>query len=173
MSSEILPSQPSAPERAEHLRPLAVEDLQQLGHLCRIAMERDDLDQVALEHEQMTGKSNPNKLADGLFIGQGDVPMSADNVYRSADVRAIQDLAEAGAVRGAYTATEGTRANTSGHSTYWNKGKDGRNMKMNTDAHFIIEASRDAAEKGWVKASDVKGIYAKDSTGELHDITKL
>lgn len=173
MSAETLPSQPSVPERAEHLRPLSTEALVQLGHVCRLAMERDDLDEVARQHEEITGTTNPNKLANGLFIGEGQVPMSNDNVYRSVDRRAIDDFVVRGLVAGAKTATNGERGNTSGHATFWNKGIEGKNMKLNTDAHFIIEASRDAAEKGWVKATDVRGIYAKDSSGELQDITKL
>lgn len=172
MTAEVPYDQRSS-ERNEHLRPLTTEELRHLGHLTRIAMGRDDLDEMARQHVEMTGASNPNQHGKGLFIGKGDVPMSDENVYRSVDKRAIHDLAESGIVRGAFTATAGERASTSGHATYWNNGENGRAMKLGSDAHFIIEASREAAEKGWVKASDIRGVHARDANGELHDITKL
>ena len=170
MSAEHFTHQPS-PETRKGSERLSKEELQQLGHLCRIAMERDDLDQVALEHVEMTGVENPNQHGKGFFVGEGDVPMTSDNVYRQVHQAAIEDLAETGVVRGLYTATNGERAQTSSHATYWNNGKDGH--KMTLGGRFIIEAPKSAAEQGWVKASDVKGIYSRDEEGELHDITKL
>src|SRR5690349_18503043 len=125
MSAEIPASSPS-PERREHTEPLTKEELRQLGHLVRVAMERDDLDEIVRQHEVETGVTNPNQHGKGLFIGQGDVPMDDASVYRSVDARAVHDLAESGVVRGAYTATEGTRANTSSHATFWNNGETGK-----------------------------------------------
>lgn len=170
MSAEQL--QPHASrERRSAAELLSTEELRTLGHLCLVAMRRDDLDTVAEQHTEMTGVANPNKHGKGLFVGEGDVPMSSDNVYRQVHREAIEDMAEAGVVRGLYTATNGERAQTESHATYWNDGADER--KMSLGGRYVIEASKDAAEQGWVKASDVKGIYARDADGELHDITKL
>ena len=128
MSAEIPEHQPPQQEREKLHEALSVQELRELGHLCAVAMERDDLDAVAAEHEATTGLQNPNKHSEGLFVGEGDVPMSDSSVYRAVDARGVRDLAEAGVVRGAYTATEGSRANTSGHSTFWNNGKEGVSM---------------------------------------------
>lgn len=173
MSPENSSPHTSTPERAERSGRLNTEELRQLGHLCAQVMERDDLEEAAQHHIESTGVSNPNKHGKGLFVGEGDVPMLDENVYRSVDIRAIDDLIESGVVRGAYTATEGKRASTKGHSTYWNNGEAGKKMTLGSSGHFVIEASRDAAENGWVKASDVRGIHTRDTSGELHDITKL
>ncbi len=170
MSAEQ-PSPRKSPERRRASELLTTEELRSLGHLCLIAMQRDDLDKAADEHTEMTGIASPNKHGKGLFIGEGDVPMSSDNVYRQVHRQAIEDMAEAGVVRGLYTATNGERAQTETHATYWNDGVDDR--KMSLGGRYVIEASKAAAEQGWVKASDVKGVYARDADGELHDITKL
>lgn len=168
MSAEnITPS----PEQKRSSESLTSDELRHLGHLCRLAAERDDLDQVAQAHVEMTGVGNPNQHGKGFFVGEGDVPMSSDNVYRQVHAAAIEDLAEAGVVRGQYTATNGERAQTSSHATYWHNGEDGR--KVSLGGRYIVEASKSAAEQGWVKASDVKGIYTRDADGELRDITKL
>lgn len=161
------------PEVKEHLRPLTEADRRQLGNLVRIAMERDDLDAAVATQVETTGVTNPNVLHQGLFIGEGELPMSEDKVYRSVDRRAIEDLAESGVVRGAFTATEGQRANTTGHSTHWNKGSEQHKLRFNTDAHVIIEANRKAAEQGWVKATDIHGVHARGADGQPVDITKL
>lgn len=171
MSLENIAPQPTPEIRSQPER-FTKEELARLGHLARLAIERDDLDAVVDAHIELTGKQNPNQHGKGFFVGEGDVPMSADNVYRQVHASAIEDLAETGVVRGQYTATNGEHAQTSSHATYWHDGKEGTNVSLG--GRFVIEASKEAAETGWVKASDVRGIYARSvDDGQLHDITKL
>lgn len=128
---------------------------------------------MAEGHVVVTGKQNPNAAGNGLFIGPGEVPMSGDSDYRNVDGRGIADLIDSGIVRGAFTATDGQRSSTEGHTVYWYKGEEGRKMNFSSPGHFIIEAPKTAVNAGWVKASDVRAIHVKDSDGRLLDLTKL
>src|SRR4051812_22720062 len=84
------------------------EQLYALGDLCLQAAVELDLESVTAAHIAMTGRDNPNEIAREFFVpGQAGPVMSADHAYRSVDVRAIEDLAESGIVRGAFTATNG------------------------------------------------------------------
>jgi|GEM_PF-1974447 len=145
-------------------------ELLALGTKCLEAAQRDDLEAVAADHALMTGKDNPNAHSPGLFVGEGEVPMSADSVYRSVDVRAIHDLAESGVVRGAYTATGGERAQTSGHTTFWNDGNPDKKASFKGKGPYIIEAPKAAAEAGWVTADKVTAIHTKNPAGEVVDM---
>ncbi|HWB39134.1 MAG TPA: hypothetical protein VG604_02715 [Candidatus Saccharimonadales bacterium] len=164
MPAEVAPDSPEAPAHP------TADQLLGLGTKCLEASQRDDLEAVAAAHAEKTGKDNPNSHRTGFFTGEGELPMSADSVYRSVDVRGIEDLAESGVVRGAYTATDGERAQTSGHTTYWNPGNPDKKHPFKKEGAFIIEAPKEAADAGWVTADKVTAIHTKNEAGEIVDL---
>ena len=94
------------------------------------------------------------------------VQESSDSVYRQMDANGVNDLAESGIVRGAYTA--GKRSKTSGHTTYWNNGESGQASTIGQG--FTIEAPRADAEAGWVTADKITGVYTRDRDGLAKNI---
>lgn len=172
MSAENPFHPPHVETRASH-ESLSRETLQEVATAFREAAVRSDLDEVIDAHVSATGKLNPNAAGEGFFVGLGELPMSGESDYRNVDERAIADLIDTGVVRGAFTATEGKRSNTEGHTVYWFRGEEGRKMCFTSPGHFIIEAPKAVVEAGWVKASDVRAIHAKDADGHLVDLTKL
>lgn len=142
-------------------------ELAHLGALIMEASRRSDLIVVEADHVEQTGVKNPNSYAPNqLRIGEQAVPESDHNVYRQVTESGVQDLAESGIVRGAYTA--GKKAKTSSHTTYWNRGETGKGSTLGQG--FVLEAPLSVAEKGWVTANQVKGVYARDSDGQVKNL---
>jgi len=141
-----------------------------LAHLAALVVEasmRSDLAEVAKAHVASTGVENPNTYAPNRFrIGEQVVPENSDSVYRQIQEPGIDDLAESGVVRGAKTA--GKPAKTEGHTVYWNNGETGKGSTLGQG--FVIEAPLKAAERGWVRADEVTGIYTRDSDGRVKNI---
>ncbi len=155
-------------------KPLSKEELLIIGGEVLLAMQRTDLQDVSKEHIEKTGKTNPNSVSPGMFIGKPDISITTedDKAYRSIDRRAIKDLAETGVVRGAYTATEGERANTKSNTTYWSAGSAGKEHGFASPGHLIVETPLDNPQSGWVTADKQSAIYARDHEGDVHNILK-
>jgi len=141
-----------------------------LAHLAALVVEasmRDDLVEVAKAHVARTRVENPNSYAPNrMRIGEQVVPENDESVYRQIREEGIDDLAESGIVRGAKSA--GKRANTEGHTVYWNSGETGKGSTLGQG--FVIEAPISAAQSGWVGADKVTGIYTRDSDGNVKNI---
>lgn len=144
------------------------KEIAHLGALVTEAALRDDLEEVvASEHVERPGVQNPNDFAPNrLRIGEQLIPESSENIYRMVTEDGVEDLAETGIVRGAFTA--GKRAKTTGHTAYWNKGEDGKGSTLGQG--FVIEAPQVAAEQGWITADKVTGVYTRDSDGHVKNI---
>lgn len=167
--SEFEPHTPPQEAFAQQTEVLRIHD-KEIAHLGALVMDaamRPDLGTVAADHVERTGVSSPNSYAPNqLRIGEQVVPESSENVYRQVTQAGVEDLADSGVVRGAYSA--GKRAKTSSHTTYWNTGEDGKGSTLGQG--FVIEAPKEAAENGWVTADQVTGVYAKDSDGQVKNI---
>lgn len=160
--SEFAP-QPS-PNEASRIHD---KELAHLGALVMEAAMRTDLDTVVAVHTEETGTGQPNSYAPNrLRIGEQEVAESGDNVYRMVDKAGADDLARSGVVRGARSA--GVASKTSGHTTYWTVGEDGKGSTLGQG--FVIEAPLEAAAEGWVTADKVRGVYARDSDGVVKNI---
>ena len=154
------------PDQNEVLR-IHDKEIAHLGALVTEAAMRQDLGVAAQLHAETTGVVSPNSFAPNILrVGEQVVPESDGNVYRQVDANGVEDLAESGVVRGAYTA--GKRAKTSGHTTYWNAGETGKGSTLGQG--FVVEAGASDAAAGWVRADQVKGVYAKDSDGLVKNI---
>lgn len=112
---------------------------------------------------------NPNIHGKGLFFGSGNLPMSNDSVYRHVGSSAIVDLMIQGFVRNKREAADaldilGKRGfGTEGAGVYWYDGDSQKREK----ADLVIQASKAAAERGYVTKDDVQGIWVTDkNTGQ-------
>lgn len=76
------------------------------------------------------------------------------------------DLATSGVVRGARTA--GQQGKTTGHTTYWNAGETGKGSTLGQG--FVIEAPMQSVQQGWVTADKVRGVYARDTDGQVKNL---
>lgn len=112
---------------------------------------------------------NPNIHGKGLFFGSGNLPMSNDSVYRHVGSSAVVDLMIQGFVRNKREAADaldipGKRGfGTEGAGVYWYDGDSQKREK----ADLVIQASKAAAERGYVTKDDVQGIWVTDkNTGQ-------
>ena len=112
---------------------------------------------------------NPNIHVKGLFFGGGNLPMSNDSVYRHVGSSAVVDLMIQGFVRNKREAADaldipGKRGfGTEGAGVYWHDGDSQKREK----ADLVIQASKAAAERGYVTKDDVQGIWVTDkNTGQ-------
>ena len=112
---------------------------------------------------------NPNIHGKGLFFGSGNLPMSNDSVYRHVGSSAIVDLMIQGFVRNKREAAgaldiPGKRGfGTEGAGVYWYDGDSQKREK----ADLVIQASKAAAERGYVTKDDIQGIWVTDkNTGQ-------
>lgn len=127
-----------------------------------------EIDQEALR--QATERNgNPNIHGKGLFFSSGNLPMSDNSVYRHVGSSAIADLMIQGFVRNKREAANaldipGKRGfGTVGAGVYWN---DGDSQKREI-ADLVIQATKEAAEKGYITKDDVQGIWVTDkNTGK-------
>ena len=127
-----------------------------------------EINQTALE-EATKRNGNPNIHGKGLFFKSGNLPMSDDSVYRRVGSSAIADLMVQGFVRNKREAAgaldmPGKRGfGTEGAGVYW---YDGDSQKYEK-ADLVIQASKAAAERGYVTKDDVQGIWVTDkNTGQ-------
>jgi len=171
--TENVESQQTQTDSVEALRqPIDRVELIELGHQVLESVATLDLDDAVRQEIDLSGVMNPNQISDGIFLSgiKGKVPMRDRHVYRSVDRRAVDDLIATGIVRGAYTATDGARSSTAGHSTFWSKGRSDVGHQFASPGHFIFETPIENTEKGWVKGNALTGIYAKDKDGVIHNI---
>ena len=112
---------------------------------------------------------NPNIHGKGLFFGSGNLPMSNDSVYRHVGSSAIVDLMIQGFVRNKREAAgaldiPGKRGfGTEGAGVYWYDGDSQKREK----ADLVMQASKAAAERGYVTKDDIQGIWVTDkNTGQ-------
>ncbi len=112
---------------------------------------------------------NPNIHGKGLFFGSGNLPMSNDSVYRHVGSSAIVDLMVQGFVRNKREAADALDIpgkygfGTEGAGVYWYDGDSQKREK----ADLVIQASKAAAERGYVTKDDVQGIWVTDkNTGQ-------
>lgn len=112
---------------------------------------------------------NPNIHGKGLFFSSGNLPMSDNSVYRHVGSSAIADLMIQGFVRNKREATNaldmpGKRGfGTVGAGVYW---YDGDSQKREI-ADLVIQATKEAAEKGYITKDDIQGIWVTDkNTGK-------
>lgn len=142
----------------------------ELAHLGALVVEtsmRPDLDVVIKQQRAERGVENPNSVgSSGFFVG-GEVSMSDNNVYRQVGAEAVDDLAANGIVRNGATAN-GQEHPRWGDRVFWHPG-DGQ-KKIATGGRMIIEADKSAAQRGWVTADKVKGVYAKDVDGQIKNL---
>lgn len=127
-----------------------------------------EINQEALK-EATEKNGNPNRHGKGLFFGSGNLPMSDDSVYRHVGSSAIVDLMIQGFVRNKREAADaldisGKRGfGTEGAGVYWYDGDSQKREK----ADLVIQASKAAAERGYVTKDDVQGIWVTDkNTGQ-------
>ena len=127
-----------------------------------------EINQEALK-EATEKNGNPNIHGKGLFFGSGNLPMSDDSVYRHVGSSAIVDLMIQGFVRNKREAADaldipGKRGfGTGGAGVYWYDGDSQKREK----ADLVIQASKAAAERGYVTKDDVQGIWVTDkNTGQ-------
>ena len=127
-----------------------------------------EINQEALK-EATEKNGNPNIHGKGLFFGGGNLPMSDDSVYRHVGSSAIVDLMIQGFVRNKREAADaldipGKRGfGTGGAGVYWYDGDSQKREK----ADLVIQASKAAAERGYVTKDDVQGIWVTDkNTGQ-------
>ncbi len=127
-----------------------------------------EIDQAALR-EATERNGNPNIHGKGMFFGSGNLPMSNDSVYRHVGSSAIADLMVQGFVRNKREAADaldipGKRGfGTEGAGVYWYDGDSEKREK----ADLVIQASKAAAERGYVTKDDIQGIWVTDkNTGQ-------
>ena len=127
-----------------------------------------EINQEALM-EATEKNGNPNVYSKGLFFGSGNLPMSDDSVYRHVGSSAIADLMIQGFVRNKREAADaldmpGKRGfGTVGAGVYWYDGDSQKREK----ADLVIQASKAAAERGYVTKDDIQGIWVTDkNTGQ-------
>ncbi len=143
-------------------------ELAHLGALMVEAGRRSDLGAIGEQHVAATGLENPNSVGETAFaVGNPDVPMTNDNVYRQAGVEALEDLAASGIVRNGATA-QGTQHRRWGHRVFWHPGEEGKALA--TGGRTVIEADKQTAGSGWVTADKVRGAYVQDSDGRVKNI---
>lgn len=158
----------------EGSRSIATENVDRLrlpdNELIELTAEWGDVEinQEALR-EATERNGNPNIHGKGLFFGSGNLPMSDDSVYRHVGSSAIADLMVQGFVRNKREAANaldmpGKRGfGTIGAGVYW---YDGDSQKRET-ADLVIQATKAAAERGYVTKDDVQGIWVTDkNTGQ-------
>lgn len=150
-------------------RSITTEDVNRLrlpdNELIELTAEWGDVEinQEALR-EATEKNGNPNIHGKGLFFGSGNLPMSDDSVYRHVGSSAIADLMVQGFVRNKREAANaldmpGKRGfGTIGAGVYW---YDGDSQKRET-ADLVIQATKAAAERGYVTKDDVQGIWVTD-----------
>lgn len=126
-----------------------------------------EVDQAALQGANKKD-GTPNAFSGGLFLG-GNLPMHEDSVYRHVGTAAISDLFAQGFVRNKREAANAMDVpgklgfGTSGATVYWNEG----NSQKLEKADLVIQASRAAAEEGYVTKDGIQGIWVTDKkTGQ-------
>ena len=163
-----------AEKTSEVDRTTALEKVDRLrlpdNELIELTAEWDDVEinQEALK-EATEKNGNPNIHGKGLFFGSGNLPMSDDSVYRHVGSSAVVDLMIQGFVRnkreaaGALNAPGKRGFGTVGAGVYWYDGDSQKREK----ADLVIQASKAAAERGYVTKDDVQGIWVTDkNTGQ-------
>lgn len=127
-----------------------------------------EIDEEALR-EATEKNGNPNSHGGGIFFSSGNLPMSDDSIYRHVGTSAIVDLMIKGFVRNKREAANALGMpnkrgfGTIGPTVYW---YDGNSQKRDT-ADLVIQASKEAADRGYVTKDDVQGIWVTDkNTGE-------
>lgn len=150
-------------------RNTAIENVDRLrlsdNELIELTAEWGDVEinQEALQ-EAMERNGNPNVHGKGLFLSSGNLPMSDDSVYRHVGTSAISDLMIQGFVRNKREAANAldkpgkSGFGTTGAGVYWNDG----NSQKREKADLVIQASKAAAEKGYVTKDDIQGIWVTD-----------
>ena len=122
-----------------------------------------EINQAALK-EATDRNGNPNIHSKGLFFGSGNLSMSNNSVYRHVGSSAIVDLMNQGFVRNRREAADaldmpGKRGfGTVGAGVYWYDGDSQTREK----ADLVIQASKAAAEMGYVTKDDIQGIWVTD-----------
>lgn len=109
---------------------------------------------------------NPNKIADPSIFPQQlpvGVHMKSENVYRSVQERAVDDLVETGVVRNAASAGYGGKH---GDRVWWSKGVDGKHHTIQ-EGHVLYEAPHAIASERAIEHSDLLGVYKKDESGQV------
>lgn len=160
--------------RVETDRNTTIENVDRLqlsdNELIELTAEWGDVEinQEALQ-EAMKRNGNPNVHGNGLFFSSGNLPMSDDSVYRHVGTSAISDLMIQGFVRNKREAANaldkpGKRGfGTIGAGVYWDDGNSQKRVK----ADLVIQASKTAAERGYVTKNDVQGIWVTDKNTGL------
>ena len=155
-------------------RELAIERVDRLrlpdDELIELTAEWNDvkLDQDALNRATaMNG--NPNVHGKGVFFESGNLPTSDESVYRHVGSSAVVDLMINGFVRnkreaaGALGMPGKQGFGTEGATVYWFNGESGKRDK----ADLVIQASKAAADRGYVTKDDIEGIWVTDkNTGQ-------
>ncbi len=120
-------------------------------------------------NEATRKNGNPNIHGRGLFLSSGNLPMDDDSVYRHVGSSAISDLMIQGFVRNKREAADAldipgkSGFGTQGAGVYWNDGDSRKREK----ADLVIQASKAAAERGYVTKDDIQGIWVTDkNTGQ-------
>lgn len=155
-------------------RDAALERIERLrlpdDELIELTAEWND---VEIDQENLRAATekngNPNSHGKGLFFESGNLPMSDDSVYRHVGSSAVVDLMIQGFVRNKREAAgaldiPGKRGfGTEGSKVYWYDGESGKREK----ADLVIQASKAAAERGYVTKDDIQGIWVTDkNTGQ-------
>ena len=152
----------------------AIENVDKLqltdNELIELTTEWGDVEinQETLQ-EATERNGNPNVHGKGLFFNSGNLPMSDDSVYRHVGTSAISDLMIQGFVRNKREAANaldkpGKRGfGTIGAGVYWYNGDSQKREK----ADLVIQASKAAAEMGYVTKDDVQGIWVTDKNTGL------
>ncbi|MDO4527105.1 MAG: hypothetical protein Q4B87_03390 [Candidatus Saccharibacteria bacterium] len=159
---------------AETDRNTAIENVDRLqlpdNELIELTAEWGDVEinQEALQ-EATERNGNPNVHGRGLFFDSGNLPMSDDSVYRHVGTSAISDLMIQGFVRNKREAANAldkpgkSGFGTEGAGVYWHDGDSRKREK----ADLVIQASKAAAERGYVTKDDVQGIWVTDKNTGL------
>ena len=159
---------------AETERSAAIENVDRLrlpdNELIELTAEWGDVEinQEALR-EATEKNGNPNIHGKGLFFSSGNLPMSDDSVYRHVGSSAVVDLMIQGFVRNKREAANAldmpgkSGFGTVGAGVYWYDG----NSQKREKADLVIQASKAAAERGYVTKDDVQGIWVTDKNTGL------
>jgi len=148
----------NAVERIDQLRISDNELIELMANWDKVEINQENLQEATARN------GNPNARGRGLFFGSGNLPMSDESVYRHVGSSAIADLMTQGFVRNKREAAgaldiPGKRGfGTEGAIVYW---YDGDSQKRDK-ADLVIQASKAAADRGYVTKDDIQGIWVTD-----------
>ncbi len=153
-------------ERHERIKSMMLTDEQLIEKTSGWANVKVNEESLSNAYVQ---EGTPNSCSRGLFFGENNLPVESESIYRHVGTPAITDLFEQGYVRNAREAVgamddpDDRSFRTSGATVYWEGGIDGQTM----NADLVIQARRDAAEKGYITKDDIIAIWVTDkNTGQ-------